>query len=86
MLMYVILCCPQPDSIDPSLVPRFRMMFRDVDDAYDFYKCYAYEVGFPLKRYREKTNCKWLNCSREGRCVERKDGNPRIWNKYIGRT
>jgi hypothetical protein len=25
------------------------MMFQDVDDAYDFYKRYAYEVGFPLK-------------------------------------
>jgi hypothetical protein len=37
------------------------MVFRDVDDAYNFYERYAYEVGFPLKRYREKTNCKWLN-------------------------
>jgi hypothetical protein len=62
------------------------MVFRDVDDAYNFYERYAYEVGFPLKRYREKTNCKWLNCSREGRCAERKDGNPRVRNKYTCRT
>jgi hypothetical protein len=25
------------------------MTFKDVDDAYKFYKRYAYEVGFPLK-------------------------------------
>jgi hypothetical protein len=62
------------------------MVFRDLDDVYTFYKRYAYDVGFPLKRYREKTNCKWLNCSREGRCAERKDGNPRVRNKYTGRT
>jgi hypothetical protein len=25
------------------------MTFKDVDDAYKFYKRYEYEVGFPLK-------------------------------------
>lgn len=62
------------------------MTFCDTDDAYKFYKRYAYEVGFPVKRYRAKTNCKWLNCLREGRCAIRKDSNPRVCNKYTGRT
>jgi hypothetical protein len=62
------------------------MTFRDIDDAYKFYKIYAYEVAFLVKRYREKTNCKWLNCLWEGRCAIRKDSNPRVRNKYTGRT
>jgi hypothetical protein len=29
------------------------MAFSNVDEAYQLYSRYAYEVGFPLKRYRE---------------------------------
>jgi hypothetical protein len=46
------------------------MTFCNVDEAYNFYSQYAYEVGFPLKKYRERKNCKWLNCSMEGKNVE----------------
>jgi hypothetical protein len=42
-----------------------------VDEAYKFYSRYAYEVGFPLKKYRERKNCKWLNCSMEGKSAVR---------------
>jgi hypothetical protein len=42
------------------------MTFSNVDEAYQFYSRYAYEVGFPLKRYRETKNCNWLNCSMDG--------------------
>jgi nitrate reductase beta subunit len=41
-------------NIDPNIVPTVGMTFKDVDDAYKFYKMCAYEVGFPLKKYREK--------------------------------
>jgi hypothetical protein len=36
-------------NIDPNIVPTVGMTFKDIDDAYKFYKSYAYEVGFPLK-------------------------------------
>lgn len=51
------------------------MMFND-DDTYKFYKRYTCEVEFSLKRYKDKTCCKWLNCSREDKCATREDGNP----------
>jgi hypothetical protein len=46
------------------------MTFTNVDEAYQFYSRCAYEVGSPLKRYRERKNCKWLNCSMEGKRAE----------------
>jgi hypothetical protein len=54
------------------------MTFSNVDEAYQFYSRYAYEVGFPLKRYREIKNCEWLNCSMEGKRAERGYGNPKV--------
>jgi hypothetical protein len=62
------------------------MTFKDVDDAYKFYKRYAYEVGFPLKKYREKTFSKWINCSREGKSAPKSNDTPRMRNRTSGRT
>jgi hypothetical protein len=62
------------------------MTFSNVDEAYQFYSRYAYEVGFPLKRYRERKNCKWLNCSMEGKRAERGYGNPKVRNTISKRT
>jgi hypothetical protein len=62
------------------------MTFKDVDDAYKFYKMCAYEVGFPLKKYREKTFSKWINCSREGRRAPKSNDTPRMRNRTSGRT
>jgi hypothetical protein len=62
------------------------MTFKDVDDAYKFCKRYAYEVGFPLKKYREKTFSKWINCSREGKSVAKSNDTPRMRNRSSGRT
>jgi hypothetical protein len=73
-------------SIDPSMVPRIGMTFGNVDEAYTFYSHYAYEVGFPLKKYRERKNCEWLNYSMEGRNTERSGSNPRICNTSSRRT
>jgi hypothetical protein len=62
------------------------MTFSNVDEAYNFYSQYAYEVGFPLKKYSEQKNCKWLNCSMEGKNAERGAGNPRMRNTCSKRT
>jgi len=76
----------QPDTIDARIVPRVGMTFPSVDDAYNFYCKYAYEVGFPLKRYRERRNCKWLNCSMEGKCAPRSADNPKVRKTTSMRT
>lgn len=47
-----------PDTIDPEIVPQVGMTFRSVDGAYWFYCRYAKEIGFGVKKYREKANCK----------------------------
>lgn len=76
----------QPTSIDPIIVPTVGMTFKDIDGAYRCYKIYAYEVGFPLKKYIEKTYDKWLNCSREGKCGPRPNDTPWMRNKLTGQT
>jgi hypothetical protein len=78
--------CAQPDNIDIRLIPKVGMTFCNVDEAYNFYSRYAYDVGFPLKKYRERKNCKWLNCSMEGKNAEREAGNPRMRNTCSKRT
>jgi len=62
------------------------MTFNNVDEANNFYRRYAYAVGFPLKKYREEKNCKWLNCSMEGRCAERSVDNPKVRKTSSKRT
>jgi hypothetical protein len=68
------------------MVPRIGMTFGNVDEAYSFYSRYTYEVGFPLKKYRERKNYKWLKCSMKGRNTERSASNPRIRNTSSSRT
>jgi hypothetical protein len=76
----------QEKNIDPTIVPTVGMTFKDVDDAYKFYKRYAYEDGFPLKKYREKTFSKWINCSREGKSAPKSNDTPRMRNRTSGCT
>jgi hypothetical protein len=78
--------CAQPDNIDIRLIPKVGMTFCNVDKAYNFYSRYTYEVGFPLKKYREQKFCKWLNCSMEGKNAEMGVGNPRMCNTCSKRT
>jgi hypothetical protein len=73
-------------NIDPNIVPTVGMTFKDIDDAYKFYKRYAYEVGFPLKKYMKKTFSKWINCSREGKSAPKPNDTPRMRNRNSGRT
>jgi hypothetical protein len=81
-IIVLVVVYAQHDTIDRSIVPRVGMMFHDVDYAYKFFKWYTYEVGFPLKRYMQKIYCKWLNCSRKGKCAARADDNLRVSNKH----
>jgi hypothetical protein len=76
----------QQKNIDPNIVPTVGMTFKDIDDAYKFSKRYAYEVGFPLKKYREKTFSKWINCSREGKSAPKPNDTPRLRNRNSLRT
>jgi hypothetical protein len=48
---YIFYLFAQEVTIDPRLVPKVGMTFSGVDEAYQFYSRYAYEVGFPLKTY-----------------------------------
>jgi len=61
-------------------------VFRSVDEAHKFYLRYAYEVGFPLKKYRGAKSHKWLNCLMEGKCVERTVDNPKVRKTSSKRT
>jgi hypothetical protein len=76
----------QEVTIDPRLVPKVGMTFSGVDEPYKFYSRYAYEVGFPLKKYRERKNCKWLNCSMEGKSAIRGIPNPKVRSTSSKRT
>ncbi|XP_022883862.1 protein FAR-RED IMPAIRED RESPONSE 1-like [Olea europaea var. sylvestris] len=54
-------------------VPEVGMMFNDDKEAYDFYKRYAYDIGFPVRKRNSKKGDDGLlkyatfTCSREGR-------------------
>lgn len=84
--MYTFVHYFQPDDIDDSIVPKVGMKFRSVQDAYGFYAHYAGVVGFGIKKYREKTGCKWLNCVREGKCKFHKPGERRVRKKTTKRV
>jgi hypothetical protein len=77
---YIFYLFAQKVTIDPWLVPKVGMTFSGVDEAYQFYSRYAYEVGFPLKKY------KWLNCSMEGKSAVRGISNPKVRNTSSKRT
>jgi hypothetical protein len=44
------------------------------------------KLDFPLKKYREKTFSKWINCSREGKSAPKSNDTPRMRNRSSGRT
>ncbi|XP_022866174.1 protein FAR1-RELATED SEQUENCE 5-like, partial [Olea europaea var. sylvestris] len=59
-------------SGDGVIVPEVGMLFKSEVDMYDFYKKYAYAVGFPIKKRNSKkgddgvVRYMTLTCSREG--------------------
>lgn len=62
------------------------MTFSGVQEAYLFYCRYAKAVGFGVKKFREKPHCKWINCTREGKCASRSPNNPKVRKKGTRRT
>jgi hypothetical protein len=68
------------------LIPKVGMTFSSMDEAYKFHIRYGYEVGFLLKKYRERKNYKWLNCSMERKNADRVGGHQKVCNTSSKRT
>ena len=56
----------QKEDIDPALIPRPGMSFRNRKEARAFYEAYAEEVGFNLSYGNSKTYSYIIQCSNEG--------------------
>lgn len=54
------------NTIDPSLVPKVGMSFKNDIAAKEFFSIYAKEVGFPVKLENSKTHLRIIHCNREG--------------------
>ncbi|XP_022850711.1 protein FAR1-RELATED SEQUENCE 5-like isoform X2 [Olea europaea var. sylvestris] len=58
---------------DGNIVPKVGMTFKNENEMFDFYKAYAYVVGFPIRKWTSKKDdngmLKYLTlkCSREGK-------------------
>ncbi|XP_022876790.1 protein FAR-RED IMPAIRED RESPONSE 1-like [Olea europaea var. sylvestris] len=65
---------------DGIIIPEVGMLFKNEQDMYDFYKKYAYTVGFPVKKRNSKKGedgvlrYLTLTCSREGGSVGNSSG------------
>ncbi|XP_022855493.1 protein FAR1-RELATED SEQUENCE 5-like [Olea europaea var. sylvestris] len=65
-------CVDETRGGDGGIVPQVGMKFKDENEVYEFYKRYAYEVGFPVRRRNSKKDDDGvlqyvtLTCSREG--------------------
>ncbi|WVZ90258.1 hypothetical protein U9M48_036573 [Paspalum notatum var. saurae] len=55
------------DTIDPSLVPRIGMSFRNEDEAKEFFRIYAQEVGFAVSMGNGKTHSRVIHCNKVGK-------------------
>ncbi|XP_022845345.1 protein FAR1-RELATED SEQUENCE 5-like [Olea europaea var. sylvestris] len=68
---------------DGVIVPAVGMEFKDVTEMFDFYKKYAYGVGFPVKKRNSKKGDDGamryvtLTCGREGRRIGKTSGSLR---------
>ncbi|XP_022883491.1 protein FAR1-RELATED SEQUENCE 5-like [Olea europaea var. sylvestris] len=67
------LCVDETRGEEDVIVPEVGMKFNDENEVYDFYKRYAYEVGFPVRKRNSKKDDNGvlqsitLTCSRERR-------------------
>ncbi|KAL2466779.1 Protein FAR1-RELATED SEQUENCE [Abeliophyllum distichum] len=58
---------------DSAIVPKVGMKFKDDKEVFEFYKKYAYCIGFPIRKRNSKKGDDGilryltLTCSREGR-------------------
>ncbi|XP_022862652.1 protein FAR-RED IMPAIRED RESPONSE 1-like [Olea europaea var. sylvestris] len=66
-------CVDEMRGGDGGIVPQVGMKFKDENEVYEFYKRYAYEVGFLVRKRNSKKDDDGilqyvtLTCSREGR-------------------
>jgi hypothetical protein len=56
----------QKEDIDPALIPRPGMSFRNREEARKFYSIYAEEVGFGLCYGNNKPYSYIIHCNNEG--------------------
>jgi hypothetical protein len=77
----------QSEDIDPALIPKPRMSFRDRDEARAFYEAYAEKAGFNLSYGNIKTYSYIINCSTEGVYeYYKKDEDLRVRNNTTKKT
>lgn len=55
----------------PHMVPTEAMAFPTYNDAYNFYKRYAYHAGFDIKKSRTHKAFREVCCTREGKHVSK---------------
>jgi hypothetical protein len=60
------ICCTQKEDIDPALIPRPGMSFKDRNEARAFYEAYAKKAGFGLSYGNSKTYSYIIHYSNEG--------------------
>jgi hypothetical protein len=51
-----------------EFVPKMRLKFDALEDAYDYYCDYAKLAGFDLRKGRKSPEVQWFFCNKEGRC------------------
>jgi hypothetical protein len=77
----------QKEDIDPALIPRPGMSFRDRDEARAFYAAYAEKVGFGLSYGNSKPYSYIIHCSNEGvHTYFKKDEELRVRNNTSSKT
>lgn len=80
-------CCMQDEDIDPALIPRPGMSFRNREEARKFYTAYASKVGFGVSYGNIKPYSYIINCSHEGTGnYYKKDEDLRVRNNTSKKT
>lgn len=56
----------QAPELPSDLIPTIGQQFKNFDEAYAFYNCYAKHTGFGIKRSQHNNTRRYLRCVREG--------------------
>uniref|UniRef100_A0A0E0JJ50 Protein FAR1-RELATED SEQUENCE n=1 Tax=Oryza punctata TaxID=4537 RepID=A0A0E0JJ50_ORYPU len=65
------------------MVPTEGKVFSTYDDAYNFYKRYAYHAGFDVKKSRAKKAFHEVCCTREGKHVSKRTSKKTGCKAYV---
>jgi hypothetical protein len=52
--------------VPEQFVPKEGMQFKEVDDAFEFYRNYVKMAGFNVRRSTKRQQASWYECNREG--------------------